>query len=130
MFDDLIKDNHEFKKALQEAFDEVNALPDQAKLKIQTAFRMLNELWFKPSVEEVNHEVQKKVSKSYKDADAEMDDAASALTAMSGIDVRKDGACEALAKIIRTKESKDKAKAIELMIQYHIAKSVKDMINE
>ena len=128
MFDDLIKNNHELKKALQEAFDEVNALPDHSKMKIQTAFRMLNEYWFKPSVEEVNHEVQKKVSKSYKDA--EMDDAASALTAMSGIDVRKEGACEALAKIIRTKESRDKAKAIELLIQYHIAKSVKDMIDE
>ena len=66
-------------ETVMEALDALNMVSEPHKGKLLAGFKALDSLG--------------KSMRGYKDADAMMDDAASALTAMTGIDVRKQGIC-------------------------------------
>lgn len=75
----------------------------------------LGVIWMRQSLEE-----------DYKRLDAMMDDAASALTAKTGVDVRQKGLVEALDKLFDHRH----AEAICHAIHYVVAKQLKELIDE
>lgn len=96
---------------IQEALNSLNAVSEPHKSKILAGFKALDALG--------------NSMKGYKEADAMMDDAASALTAMTGIDVRKQGICPALALAIRKGTPSQISDAIANAIKWHVADYLK-----
>jgi hypothetical protein len=111
MFEDIIKQKPHLANVLHEAMNALKDVAEPHKTKIMNGFKALDRVSFSMH--------------GYKEADTMMDDSASELTAMTGIDVRKEGVCEALKKVMKYGDRDDKAKAIELVIKWHIADYLK-----
>lgn len=110
MFENL-KSNKQMYETVMEALDALNMVSEPHKGKLLAGFKALDSLG--------------KLMRGYKDADAMMDDAASALTAMTGIDVRKQGICPALALAIRKGTPSQISDAIANAIKWHVADYLK-----
>ena len=112
MFENLQKTNPNLAGKVFEALDYLKNVAEPSKSKILIAFEGLSKL-----ADEM---------KTYKKVDSLMDDSASDLTLLSGVDVRKDGVHKALTKVIH---STDQARAIMDTTNWQIAKVIKEYLS-
>ena len=112
MLENIINSKPHLAPIMREAVEALNAVSEPMKSKIKKAF---------DSLDKIATEM-----KQYKSIDALMDDSASDLTLLSGIDVRVNGVHHALARVIH---SNDQAKAIIDVVNWHIAKQLKEYID-
>ena len=114
MLENTLKQKPELATIIKEATESLASVSEPMKSKIKKAFDALDNI----AVE----------MKSYQKIDALMDDSASDLTLLSGIDVRVNGVHHALARVIH---SSDQARAIIDTTNWLIAKAMKGyIINE
>jgi hypothetical protein len=106
MFEELSKKNPRFAYIFDDAEDSIKSISEPHKSRIIKAFQAVAEI------------ANERLSE-YKSADAVMDDSASDLTALTGIDVRIDGIEKALARAVGRQ---DTARAILDAIRYEIGK--------
>ena len=112
MLENIINSKPHLAPIMREAVDALNIVAEPMKSKIKKAFESIDKI----AVE----------MKQYKSIDALMDDSASDLTLLSGIDVRVNGVQPALARVIH---SNDQAKAIIDVVNWYIAKQFKEYID-
>ena len=112
MLENITKARPELAETMYEALDALRSVGEPYKTKIKTALNALDKVAEEMAI--------------YKDVDSLMDDSASDLTLLSGVDVRKEGLHKALSKVIH---STDQARAIIDASNWLIAKSIKEYLN-
>jgi hypothetical protein len=112
MLENIINSKPHLATTIKEAIEALNMVAEPMKSKIKKAFDALDNI-----AVEMNQ---------YKNIDALMDDSASDLTLLSGIDVRVNGVQPALARVIH---SNDQARAIIDVVNWHVAKQLKEYID-
>lgn len=110
MFESL-KNKPSIAKTLDEAMEAIKNVTEPYRSKILAAFKALDE---------IASQMQ-----DYKKYDAMMDDAASALTALTKIDVRKEGIAPALTVAMRHGTPSQVADAISYAIKWCVADYIK-----
>ena len=111
MLENTLKQKPELATIIKEATESLASVSEPMKSKIKKAFDALDNI----AIE----------MKTYQKVDELMDDSASDLTLLSGIDVRVNGVHHALARVIH---SSDQARAIIDTTNWLIAKAMKGYI--
>ena len=111
MFEKIIEKSPRLEGVLVDALDAVKNVSEPYKSKILAGLKALDSLGL---------EMQ-----AYKDIDSMMEDAASALTALTGVDVRKQGICPALSLAVKCGNPSQVADAISYAIKWHVADYLK-----
>ena len=112
MLENTLKQKPKLAPIIHEATDALNMVSEPMRSKIKKAFDALDNI----AVE----------MKTYQKVDELMDDSASDLTLLSGIDVRVNGVHHALSRVIH---SSDEARAIIDTSNWLIAKALKGYIS-